>query len=318
MFGKRIPPEEFITARAESPIRPPSDDLKPLVRDFEWRLPRYTSADLILPAVTRAQYSVLLSRLHNHDLLYYEWGLAAVDPTGRSRAVNFYGPPGTGKTMCAEALAHDLGFAVLEVNYAEIESKYVGETPKRIEALFRAASQAAPTRVLLLFDEADAILGQRLTQVTQAADHSVNVSRAVMLKQLDAFAGVVAFATNLAENFDQAFVRRIIQHIPVLLPDIDNRRLLWQRLVPSPVPGRSMLDWDALAEASAELSGGDIRNAVVLGLAAAADRHGAERLVKTDDLVVAMSEVRRANREVGHRRSTSGTLTTSGESASSS
>ena len=317
MFGKRIPLEESIASRAGS-ARPPADELKPLVREFESRPPRYTLADLILPAVTRAQYSVLLSRLRNHDLLYHEWGLAAVDPTGRSRAVNFYGPPGTGKTMCAEALAHDLGFAVLEVSYAEIESKYVGETPKRIEALFRTAAQSAPTRVLLLFDEADAILGQRLTQVTQAADHSVNVSRAVMLKQLDAFDGVVAFATNLAENFDQAFVRRIIQHIPVLLPDTDNRLLLWQRLVPPPVPGRSAIDWTVLAEASAGLSGGDIRNAVVLGLAAAADRHKAERVARTADLLAATAEVHRATREVGRGHATAGIARTSGEAHASS
>lgn len=88
--------------------------------------------------------------------------------------------------MRAEALAAELGVDVIEVNYAEIESKYVGETGKNIRAAFQQATQ---TNALLFFDEADAILGARMSNVTQAADRAVNVARAAMLKELDAFQG---------------------------------------------------------------------------------------------------------------------------------
>jgi ATP-dependent 26S proteasome regulatory subunit len=305
MFGKRIPAEESVGGRPRvaRPVEPSASDDRPSPERYTVRPPRYTPADVILPAVTREQFHLLLNRLRHHDLIYREWGMAAVDPAGRSRAVNFYGPPGTGKTMCAEALASALGFQVLEVSYAEIESRYVGDTPKRIEAVFRAAETAA-SPVLLLFDEADAILGRRMTDVTQAADHSVNVSRAVMLTRLNSFDGVVAFATNLADNFDPAFVRRIMQHIPVPPPDAAGRIALWQRLVPPPVPGRDQVDWTAVSAASDGLTGGDIRNAVVLALAAVAGRTGPERAVRTADLEASAASVLRAKRDVGRNRVT--------------
>src|SRR5262245_55444588 len=132
MFGKRIRPEESIAARAQAArtppqTAPPADEAAHLTAhdQFEVRDPKYTLDDVIMPATTRDQYAVLLSRIRNHDLIYLEWGLGRVDPLGRCKAVNFYGPPGTGKTMCAEALAAELGFKILDVSYAEIESKYV-------------------------------------------------------------------------------------------------------------------------------------------------------------------------------------------------
>ena len=70
------------------------------------------------------------------------------------------GPPGTGKTICAEAVAHALGMKLLVVDYAEAESMWVGETPKNIARLFRAA---ADEDAVLFFDEADAIALRRST-----------------------------------------------------------------------------------------------------------------------------------------------------------
>ncbi|OJW06136.1 MAG: hypothetical protein BGO49_10265 [Planctomycetales bacterium 71-10] len=259
-------------------------------------------SDVILPEATRDQITVLLSRIRNHDLIYHQWGLVEVDPIGQSKAVNFYGPPGTGKSMLAEALASELGLRVLDVSYAEIESKYVGDTPKKIRAVFRAVHQATPSPVLLFFDEADAILGRRMTNVTQAADHSVNVSRAVMLKELDLAKGIVVFATNLARNIDAAFVRRIMQHVPVPLPDEPGRFRIWERMITSRVPGREAVDWAALAARSEGLSGGDIRNAVVLALARVAERFGLEQVVRTSDLEQAIKHVRQAKKAIGRRR----------------
>jgi SpoVK/Ycf46/Vps4 family AAA+-type ATPase len=263
---------------------------------FRTRPPRHRLEQVVLPEITRREIARLLARIHHHDLLYREWGLNEVDPAGDCLAINLYGPPGTGKSMCADALAAELGRSLVEVSYAELESKYVGETPKNICAAFGAARAAD---AVLFFDEADSILGRRMTNVTQAADHSVNVSRAVMLKQLDAFAGVVLFATNLAKNFDGAFVRRILMHVEVPPPDLAGRKLLWQRMIGARVPGRERLDWDALAEMSAGLCGGEIKNAAVIALSEAAARNLEERRIRAEDLACAIESVHKAKREVG-------------------
>lgn len=263
---------------------------------FDLREARYSLKDLVLSESVRKEIKTFQSRISNHDTIYHEWGFSDVDPGGSTRAVNFYGPPGTGKTMCADALASCLGKMVLEVNYAEIESKYVGETPKNVVMAFNDAKEKG---ALLFFDEADSILGRRMTNVTQSADHGVNVARAVMLKQLDAFPGVVVFATNLAKNFDGAFVRRILQHIFVGPPDEACRILLWERMVTRRVPGRENLDFSRLAAISDGLTGGVIKNAVLLALSSAANRVGSERSVTMTDLETGVENVRNSQRDVG-------------------
>lgn len=230
------------------------------------RAPIYRPENMILSQSVQEQIQIMLSRIHNHKTLYETWGLEEIDPQGKHIAVSFYGPPGTGKTMCAEALAKELGREIIEVNYTEIESKYVGETGKNIRKAFEAAKK---TGALLFFDEADAVLGHRMESVTQAADHAVDVARAVMLKELDSFEGIVVFATNKFEKFDRAFIRRILQHIEIGLPDRNARLKLWQHFVRPQVPGRASLNWDELADASDGLSGGDIKSAVVLACSAA-------------------------------------------------
>ena len=149
------PSDNQVTFTAEAPVR--------------------TMDELVVAEVVRRRVEAALSRVINHELLYETWNLRSLDPRRAGVALNFYGPPGTGKSLCAEAVAHRLGRAALFVNYAEIESRYVGETPKNIVRAFEAArAQDA----VLVFDEADSILGSRLSSVTQSADHGVNVSRA--------------------------------------------------------------------------------------------------------------------------------------------
>jgi len=260
------------------------------------RAPVCSFAQIVLPDAVLAQFTVLKSRIRNHRLLYGEWELEKIDPQGRHIAFNLYGPPGTGKTMCVEALAGELGKTIIDVNYAEIESKYVGETGKNITAAFRAADEMG---ALLFFDEADSILGRRMTNVTQAADHGVNVARAVMLKQLDLFGGIVAFATNLSRNFDTAFVRRISQHIEIPLPDERAREAIWRKMVSPKVPGRETLDWGRLARESGAFSGGDIKNAVVNALARLADSDEPGRFARTDVFVEEIRFVRKAKDNIG-------------------
>lgn len=253
--------------------------------------------DLIISAVTRKQLDTALNRIRFHKELYEEWDLKSVDPYGHKVAINFYGPPGTGKTFCAEAVAQHVKKTILKVSYAEIESKYVGDTSKAIKAAFMKAHQ---TESVLFFDEADSILGKRLTNVTQSADHAVNVSRSTMLLELDKFDGIVLFATNLPKNFDSAFVRRIMAHIEFDLPDKECRTKLWQYLLPKKVQRENEVTVNWLAEQSEGLAGGDILNIVKISASQAIARKGNERKVTQTDIQEALAQVRTSKQKVGH------------------
>lgn len=261
---------------------------------FVEREPRYRMPDLAVSADTRQALQLVLDRVRHHHTLYETWGLREIDPYSAHRSVNLYGPPGTGKSMCAEALAAEFGLRIIDIDYAEIESKYVGETPKKIRAAFRLAAESG---AVLFFDEADSVLGRRMTEVTQASDQSVNVSRAVMLKEMDRHQGIVIFATNLAKNFDAAFVRRILLHVEIALPDLASRKTIWNRFVPVRVPGRATLDWARLAERSDGLSGGDIKNAAIIALTSAVARSDAR--VTDTDCLLAIEHIRRGKQAVG-------------------
>lgn len=261
--------------------------------------PQRKIEDLVISATTWKQIDVALNRIRFHKELYEDWNLKSVDPYGHKVAINFYGPPGTGKTFCAEAVVNALKNyeTIIKVSYAEIESKYVGDTSKAIKAAFAKAQQ---TNSVLFFDEADSILGRRLTNVTQSADHGVNVSRSTMLLELDKFDGIVLFATNLPKNFDSAFVRRIMAHIEFDLPDEECRTRLWQYLLPEKVPRKSNVTVEWLASQSAGLAGGDILNVVKISASQAVARKNTERKVSQADIQEALVQVRTSKQKVGH------------------
>jgi SpoVK/Ycf46/Vps4 family AAA+-type ATPase len=306
-IGRKIPAEESLArlqegkatvVNGEKALSPPPlpNDGETKTSQFTARVPKFTLEHIILSDAVRQEVETLLSRIANHDLIYEQWEFSKVDPQGKNIAVNFYGLPGTGKTMLAEALAARLGKLIIEVNYAEIESKYVGDTAKNIVSSFQEAKKEG---AVLFFDEADSILGRRLTNVTQSADHGVNVSRSVMLKQMDDFAGVVVFATNLAKNFDSAFVRRILQHVQVLPPDFPGRKQIWLRMISRPVPGHNQIDFDSLAKESEGLTGGQIKNAALLSLSRLASETDPKRGLTNSSVLLAIDNIRKAQRDVG-------------------
>src|SRR3954465_13735632 len=116
--------------------------------------PRRSFSEVILPEETRQQLFEALTQIEKHRLIFSDWGLGERHPTGLGLAFNFAGPPGTGKTICAEAIAYSLGRRLLIVRYAEVESMWMGATPKNVAEVFR---RAAEQNAVLLFDEADAI-----------------------------------------------------------------------------------------------------------------------------------------------------------------
>ena len=222
--------------------------------------PQRTFEDVILPEKTRRALDDALVQIEKHDVLYHQWGLAERHSSGLGLAFNFAGPPGTGKTICAEAVAQALGRSLLVARYAELESMWVGNTGKNVEAIFR---QAEEQDAVLFFDEADAIAGRRFTGVDEGYQREANAVVNVMLRELEQFNGVVIFATNLAANLDPAFERRIRTHVRFARPNAAEREAIWRvQLHKRKTPLAEDVDFKALAE-KYEATGGDIKNAVL-------------------------------------------------------
>ncbi len=242
-------------------------------RVVETVTPERTLADVVLPPQTRRTLDQALGEVRNHNLIFQRWGLGERHATGRGLAFNFAGPPGTGKTICAEAIAHELGRKLLVVDYAEAESMWIGETPKNIVATFRAAVEQ---NAVLFFDEADAIASRRSAGSPMRYERESNLTVNVLLRELEAFNGIVIFATNLAANFDPAFERRIRTHVLFEMPGVEERARIWQlQLHPKKTPVAPDVDFRWLAERYA-MSGGDIKNAVIKAAAAAAAEPGSD------------------------------------------
>jgi SpoVK/Ycf46/Vps4 family AAA+-type ATPase len=245
------------------------------MRVVETTLPRRSFDDVILPSATRRALDQAMAHVTSHDLIFNRWGLGERHPTGLALAFNFAGPPGTGKTICAEAIAHALGRQLLVVRYAEVESMWMGATPKNVSAVFRLAREE---NAVLLFDEADAIASRRSAALEHGFLRETNTVVNVLLKELETFNGVVIFATNLAANFDPAFERRIRTHVLFEMPEVDEREQIWRvQMHPTLTPLAGDVDFRTLAE-TYKVSGGDIRNAVLKAALAAASEPGGDAL----------------------------------------
>jgi len=230
--------------------------------------PAATWDDLVLPADRRLQLQEAVDRVRAHGLLA-EQGFGNGRRGGGGLRLLFTGPPGTGKTLAAEVIAAELARDLLIVDLARLVSKWIGETEKNLAAVFDAAERGDTT---LFFDEADALFGRR-TEVGDARDRYANLETAYLLSRLERFDGIAILASNLRQNIDPAFGRRIEFIVPFDPPDEAERHRLWQLHL----PGWARLDTGVpLAELAAiyELPGALIRNAAVAaGFLAATGRH---------------------------------------------
>lgn len=286
-----------------------SNSKKSVQNQFEIHSSKLTLDNhVILPKSTRNQIDECLARLKHHRKIYVDWNFRSVDPMGMSAVLNFFGAPGTGKTLTAQALAGTLGMPIISLGIAELESKFMGETAKNIQAAFATARDNG---AVLFFDEADTLLGKRLSSVTQGVDNEVNAMRSTMLIELERFDGIVIFATNFARNFDEAFRSRIGYHVRFELPDAETRIKLWGRMMVPEIPIGEERD-DLLkqcAEASEGFSGREIRTGMRLALpkAVMAAKEN-EAVLRFEHVASAIADIRLAQREVatqaGHESTT--------------
>ncbi|MDE7222534.1 MAG: ATP-binding protein, partial [Acetatifactor sp.] len=158
----------------------------------------------------------------------------------------FHGSSGTGKTMAASVLARQLGFPLFKVDLSQVFDKYIGETEKHVDEIFRMAER---NQYLLFFDEADALFANR-TAVRDSHDRYANVSAAYLLQRMEDYRGILILATNLKDHFDDAFVRRIRFVIKFRNPDKEVRERLWKKALEGEPQAAQDVDFGALAEAA--------------------------------------------------------------------
>ncbi len=170
----------------------------------------------------------------------------------------FYGAPGTGKTETALQLARQTGRDIIQVNVPEIKSCWVGESEKNIKKLFddyRTKVKNSKLAPILLFNEADAVIGIRQEGAQRAVDKMENSIQNIILQEMETLDGIMIATTNLAQNLDKAFERRFLYKIRFDKPTVEARMSIWHEMIPSLTD-----DETRTLSSKYEFSGGQIEN----------------------------------------------------------
>ncbi len=267
MSGRAIIPQQFadqlLYGREPAPRFGPEFPARLVSTAMEW-------ADAVLPAHTRNQIADIGAWLEHQEKLRQDANLARKLKPGYR--VLFYGPPGTGKTLTAALLGKEHAKDVYRIDLSQIVSKYIGETEKNLELVFRRAERKD---WILFFDEADALFGKR-TSVQSAHDKYANQETSYLLQRVEDYTGLLILASNFKNNLDDAFIRRFhaIVHFPA--PNTQDRLALWERSLPASLPLDPRVNLHELA-AHYELTGSGILNAVHYAVLHSY-RHGEQQL----------------------------------------
>jgi SpoVK/Ycf46/Vps4 family AAA+-type ATPase len=215
----------------------------------------HTWEDLVLPRLTLQRIKEIAFAIKNRHIVYSDWGFEQRIASGTGLKSLFAGASGTGKTMAAGVIARELELDLYKIDLSSIVSKYIGETEKNLDRIFRAAQSS---NAILFFDEADALFGKR-SEVRDAHDRYANIEVAYLLQKIEDYEGVVILASNLSKNIDEAFSRRMHYVVEFPLPDENNRERLWRAMFPPAMPLGGDVDFQFLAR-KFPIAGGDIRN----------------------------------------------------------
>lgn len=187
----------------------------------------------------------------------------------------FYGAPGTGKTETVYQIARMTGRDIMRVDVDRIKSCWVGESEKNIKALFtryRNMCKNSTKAPILLFNEADAVLGVRLEGASSAVDKMENSIQNIILQEMESLEGIMIATTNLTGNLDKAFERRFLYKVKFEKPTVSARAAIWQTML----KGLTLDQASQLAD-EFDLSGGEIENI--------ARKHTVNAILSGDDTI---------------------------------
>lgn len=238
MSGKIILQQEWIDiltlGKISRPSFGPDFPAKRVSTKLEWD-------SLVINEKTAQQINDIKIWLHHNRVFMQDWEMdKRIKPGFRSL---FYGPPGTGKTLTATLLGNQFGKDVYRIDLSLIVSKYIGETEKNLEKVFKKAENK---NWILFFDEADALFGKR-SGVQNAHDKYANQEVSYLLQRVEDFPGLIILASNFKSNIDQAFVRRFNSIIHFPIPNSDERLRIWRTSLPSKATLDSDIDLHKIA-----------------------------------------------------------------------
>jgi hypothetical protein len=225
-------------------------------------------SELVMSSDSIDDIKSLLGRIRHAHFVLDRWGFRRKLARGSGVAALFSGPPGTGKTMVAGLIARELQLELYQVDLSRIVSKWVGETEKQLARVFEAAEAG---HALLLFDEADALFAKRSVEVKSAVDRYANLEVNYLLQRVESFGGVVVLTTNLDTSIDPALRRRLASHIRFGTPEAEERIRMWSEMLNTGAPVEEDIDLRELAEEFDDMTGANIRNAVLSAAFLAAD-----------------------------------------------
>jgi SpoVK/Ycf46/Vps4 family AAA+-type ATPase len=228
---------------------------------------KYTWDDIVLPKDVIWQLQAICDQVKFKDTVYEKWGFGQKLSLGKGLNALFSGHSGTGKTMAVEIIANELQLDLYKIDLASVVSKYIGETEKNLSKIFKEAENS---NAILFFDEADALFGKR-SEVKDAHDRYANIEVGYLLQKMEEYDGISILATNLKQNMDDAFLRRLHFLVDFPFPDEKYRYHIWEKVFPPDTPVNENIDFKFLST-HFKISGGNIKNiAVNSAFLAAAD-----------------------------------------------
>lgn len=234
--------------------------------------PELGFADIVLPPSSARQLQELRDRIANRGRVKGELGLNGSLPLREGLVAMFTGSSGTGKTLAAELLARDQGVDLRRVDVSLLVSKYVGDTEKNLSRLF---GEAENSNSIIFFDECDSVFGKR-GEVKDPRDRWAAMQVNYLLERIEAYSGVVILASNMRQNIDEAFTRRLDMILEFPLPGPEGRLQILRGMLPDGVLRPADEELESIA-ARFRLSGGNLRNVVVDAAFRALSEAGEER-----------------------------------------
>jgi SpoVK/Ycf46/Vps4 family AAA+-type ATPase len=191
--------------------------------------PRQGLSDIVLPDDQMEQLEEIIEYVRQKEKVYGKWGFGNKLSRGKGLNILFSGPPGTGKTMAAEVIAKELLLDLYRIDLSQVVSKYIGETEKNLNRIFK---EAETSNAILFFDEADALYGKR-SEVKDAHDRYANVETAYLLQKMEEYEGITILCYKFKRKSGRGLYKKdgfFRWEFP--FPEEEYRKKLWESVFP--------------------------------------------------------------------------------------